>query len=75
MSTELLVSKLVQQLKGKTSRKLQMKYVKLKKKYWGQNLWAFGYFCRSVGTVTREIIKDYIVNQTDEYDENFKIIS
>ena len=67
--------KLVQQLKGKTSRKLQMEYAELKRKYWGQHLWATGYFCRSVGTVTKEIIKDYIENQIDEYDENFKIIN
>ena len=44
----LSVSKLVQQLKGKTSRKLQMEYVELKKRYWGQHLWATVYFCRSV---------------------------
>jgi len=68
------VSKLVQQLKGKTSRTLQMEYKELKKKYWGQHLWSTGYFCRSVGMVTENIIKEYIENQKDEYDENFKII-
>ena len=46
----------------------------LKKRYWGQHLWASGYFCRSVGTVTKDIIKEYIENQQDEYEENFKII-
>ena len=71
----LSVSKIVQQLKGKSSRTLQMEFKELKKRYWGQHLWGSGYFCRSVGTVTKEIIKDYIENQTDEYDENFKIIS
>ena len=71
----LSVSKLVQQLKGKTSRTLQMEFRELKKRYWGQHLWSSGYFCRSVGTVTREMIKDYIENQQDEYEENFKIIS
>lgn len=70
----LSVSKIVQQLKGKSSRTLQMEFKELKKRYWGQHLWGSGYFCRSVGTVTKEIIKDYIENQTDEYDENFKII-
>ena len=70
----LSVSKIVQQLKGKTSRVLQMEYKELKKRYWGQHLWGTGYFCRSVGTVTKEIIKEYIENQQDEYDENFKII-
>lgn len=70
----LSVSKLVQQLKGKTSRALQMEFKSLKKRYWGQHLWSSGYFCRSVGTVTKDIIKEYIENQQDEYDENFKII-
>lgn len=56
----LSVSKLVQQLKGKTSRTLQMEFKELKKRYWGQHLWSTGYFCRSVGTVTREIIKDIL---------------
>lgn len=69
------VSKLVQGLKEKTSRKLQMEFPELKKRYSGQHLWASGYFCCSVGNVTREIIKDYIENQNDEYEENFKIVS
>ena len=68
------VSKLVQQLKGKTSRVLLMEYKELKKRYWGQHLWASGYFCRSVGVITQNIIKDYIENQEDEYEENFKIV-
>ncbi len=70
----LSVSKLVQQLKGKTSRTLQIEFKELRKRYWGRHLWASGYFCRSVGTVTRNIIKEYIKNQEDEYDENFKIV-
>ena len=51
-----------------------MEFRELKKKYWGQHLWASGYFCRIVGNVNREMIKNYIENQQDEYDENFKII-
>lgn len=74
-SPSLSFSKLVQQLKEKTSRKLQMEYNELKRRYWGQHLWTLGYFCRSVGVVTKEIIKDYIENQVDEHDENFKIIN
>ena len=70
----LSVSKLVQQLKGKTSRTLQMEFKELRKRYWGRHLWASGYLCRSVGTVTRNTIKEYIENQEDEYDENFKIV-
>lgn len=70
----LSVSKLVRQLKGKSSRTLQMEFKELKKKYWGQHLWASGYFCRSVGNVNREMIKNYIENQEDESEENFKIV-
>ncbi len=68
------VSKIVQQLKEKTSRVLLNEYKDLKKKYWRQHLWSVGYFCRSVGTITQEIVKEYIENQEDEYEENFKII-
>jgi len=68
------ISKLVQQLKGKTSRILLSEYKELRKRYWGQHLWASGYFCRTVGSVTRDIIKDYIENQSDEYEETFKIV-
>lgn len=70
----LSVSKLVQQLKGKTSRVLLSEYKELKKRYWGQHLWSTGYFVRSVGTVTQSTIKEYIENQQDEYEENFKIM-
>lgn len=70
----LAVSKLVQQLKGKTSRVLLNEYKELKKRYWGQHLWASGYFVRSVGFITQETIKEYIENQQDEYEENFKIV-
>ena len=70
----LSVSKLVQQIKGKTSRVLLNEYKELKRRYWGQHLWSSGYFCRSVGTVTQEIIKEYIENQADEYEETFKIV-
>jgi len=37
------ISKLVQYLKGKSSRKLQQCFPHLKKRYWGQHLWARGY--------------------------------
>ena len=74
MSQNVSVSKIVQQLKGKTSRLLQTEIKVLKKRYWGQHLWGTGYFCRSVGTVTKDMIKEYIENQQDEDEENFKII-
>ena len=68
------VSKIIQQLKGKTSRIMMSEYKDLRKRYWGQHMWAVGYFCRSVGDVSKEMIKKYIENQEDEYEETFRIV-
>ncbi len=68
------VSQIAQYLKGRSSKLLQEEFKELKKKYWGQHLWSPGYFCRTVGTVTEEMIKEYIKNQKDNIDEVFKII-
>ena len=67
-------SKILQYLKGRSSRLLQDEFADLKKRYWGQHLWARGYFCATVGTVTEEIIRNYIANQFNEgNDEIFRI--
>ena len=70
--TNLSASKLVQYLKGATSRKLQQEFPALGKRYWGQHLWARGFFAVSTGNVTTEMIENYIKNHKDEEDE-FKI--
>lgn len=59
----LSVSKIVQYIKGYTSRKLLMEYKELNKQYWGRHLWARGYFAASTGNITDEIIKQYIETQ------------
>jgi putative transposase len=68
-------SKVAQYLKGRSSRLLQEEYAELKKRYWGQHLWARGYFCGTVGAVTEEMIKEYVENQDEEDDDKeiFKI--
>jgi hypothetical protein len=38
-------AKLVQCVKGKSSRQLQEDFPHLRKRYWGQYMWARGYFC------------------------------
>ncbi len=64
----------MQYLKGRSSRLLQDEFPELKKKYWGQHLWARGYFCATVGTKTEEIIRHYIANQIrDEKNDIFRI--
>jgi putative transposase len=67
------ISKLVQKMKGKSAYKLLGEFPKLKKQYWGGHLWARGYFCRSSGNVTDEIIKQYIANQAHDSDEEFRV--
>jgi REP-associated tyrosine transposase len=67
-------AKLVQFIKGRSSRKLQEEFPELRKRYWGQHLWARGYFCASVGAVDEQTVKQYIENQRwDEDDQGFKI--
>ncbi|MDF2858994.1 MAG: family transposase [Neobacillus sp.] len=67
-------SKIMQYLKGRSSRLLQDEFSELKKQYWGQHLWSRGYFCATVGTVTDEIIRNYIANQSNKVrDDIFKI--
>ena len=67
-------AKLVQYLKGRWSRRLQDEFGELGKRYWGQHLWARGYFCASVGAVDEDTIKKYIESQKwDDEDQGFKI--
>ncbi len=50
----------MQYIKGYSSRKLLMENNELNKKFWGQHLWARGYFVASSGNVTDEVIIQYI---------------
>ncbi len=59
----LAVSKLMQSIKGKTSRKLLSEYRSLSREFWGRHLWARGYFVASSGNVTDEVIAQYIEMQ------------
>ena len=46
--SDLAPSKIVQYLKGKSSRLIQDEFPELKKTYWEQHLWARGYFYATV---------------------------
>ena len=67
-------SQIMKYLKGRSSKMLQEEFEELRNRYWGQHLWATGYFCRTVGAVTEEMIQEYIENQRNESAENFKIV-
>ena len=65
---------IMQYLKGRSSRLLQNEFPHLKKRYWGQHIWARGYFCATVGTVTEEQIRAYIEKHEGEpVDHAFRI--
>ena len=63
------ISKLVQKVKGKTSYKLQREYESLRKAYWGQRMWARGYFACSTGNVSDEMVKSYIKEHGEGKDD------
>ena len=70
------VSDMMKRIKGRTSYKLLNEYRGLKKAFWGQHLWARGYFAASTGNVTDEVIKKYIEEQSKmerAKDEDFKV--
>ena len=50
-------AKLAQYIKGRSSRHLQAEFPDLRKRYWGQHMWARGYFCATVGAVDEATIK------------------
>ncbi len=70
-------SKIMQAIKGKTSRKLLQEFKHLQKQYWGRHLWARGYFVATSGNVTDEVIREYIRQQEgtepDDGGDNFRV--
>ena len=68
----LATSTLMQQIKGKSSYLMLQEFKQLRRQYWGQHMWARGYFCCSTGNVTDEIIKNYI-EQQDAEDNVFRV--
>jgi putative transposase len=72
---DLSPSKIAQYIKGRSSKLIQDEFPELKKRYWGQHLWARGYFCATVGSVDAETIRLYVENQEmPETRDNFNII-
>lgn len=59
-------AKIMQLLKGRSSRRLQQEFPHLHKRYWGRHMWARGYFCATVGGVTEEQIRAYIERHEQE---------
>ena len=57
------LSKVVQLLKGGTSKVLRIEFPELEEFLWGDSLWADGYFAESVGVSDERMIRRYIREQ------------
>ncbi|MFP4168692.1 MAG: IS200/IS605 family transposase [Desulfonatronovibrionaceae bacterium] len=60
------VSKLVNSLKGVSSRLLKKKHPELKNKYWKGKLWSPSYFAGSCGGAPISIIRQYVEQQREK---------
>lgn len=68
------LSKIMQYIKGKSSRKIMMEFGHLRKRYWGQHIWARGYFAVTVGNLNEAQVQEYIDNQGKQHSEdNFSV--
>jgi putative transposase len=74
---QMAVTKMVQYLKGASSRILLQEFAQLRKQFWGRHLWARGYMAISSGNITDEMIQKYIEEQEGEIvdDGRFQIDS
>ncbi len=57
---KLSLSDVMQRIKGRSSRRIQMEFPELRKRYWVRRFWARGYFSTTSGNVTDDIILQYL---------------
>ena len=57
---QLAIATVMQRIKGRSSRRIQMEFPELRKRYWGKRFWARGYFSATSGNVTDDIILQYL---------------
>ena len=60
------ISKIMQWLKGISSRILLSEFAHLRRQFWGRHFWARGYLAVSSGNLTDEMIQKYIEEQEGE---------
>ncbi len=66
------ISKVMQWLKGISSRVLLSEFPHLKRQFWGRHFWARGYLAVSSGNIKDKMIQKYIDEQEGEpvYDDS-----
>ena len=64
------LSKTMQYVKGKSSRKILVEFPEVRKRYWGQHLWGRGYFAVTVGNLNEDQVQEYIENQENHHQQD-----
>ena len=57
---KLSLTHVMQRINGRSSRRIQMEFPELRKRYWGCRFWARGYFSTTSGNLTDDIILQYL---------------
>jgi len=60
---DMSVSKMVQLMKGKSSRIIKKEFPELEEFYWGDSFWADGFFAETSGRRNESAMRHYIRNQ------------
>ena len=57
---KLSLSDVMQRIKGRSSRRIQMEFPELRKRYWGRRFWTRGYLSTTSENVTDDVINQYL---------------
>ena len=70
------ISEIIKRLKGRSSRILQKEFSELGKRYWGQHMWAVGYFAVSIWNMTEDMVQEYLEHHKNgsKYSKNTFIL-
>ena len=67
------ISQVVGRLKSLSARAVFKEFPWVKRKLWGGELWEDGYFVRTVGDMTAEVIRQYIRRHKEVPDSQLKL--
>ena len=64
----------MQHVKGRSSRRLLTEFAEIRMACWGCHIWGRGFFVTSSGTMTDDVVREYIDQQdVVKPDDNFKV--
>lgn len=63
------LSKIVNSIKGASSRQIRSEFPETKKMLWGDSFWSDSYFIASTGQVSLDVIKRYVEEQSEGINE------